>query len=76
MISMSANVTLFLYRVGMLKLFCSFGFISTFYATFYFVKGPIKTEHDTLECDWLTAEFLLILHFCEAILIIVQVNRF
>ena len=34
----------------MSKLFYSFnvGFNSAFYGGFYFVKGPIKTEHDTL----------------------------
>ena len=54
----------------MLKLFCSFsvGFNSTFYGAFYFVKGPIKTEHETLGFDWLTSKFFLILYFCEALL--------
>ena len=36
--------------------------------TFYFVKGPINTEHDTLGFDWLTSKFLPILYFCEALL--------
>ena len=41
-------MTLFLYRVDMTKLFCSLGvgFNSTFYGTFYFVKGQLKTEHN------------------------------
>ena len=63
-------MTLFLYMVGMSKLFCSFGFgfNSNFYGTFYFVKSPIKTEHITLHFVWLTSEFLLILYFSEALL--------
>ena len=32
--------------------------------------------HDTMDFDWLTSEFLLTLYFCEALHIIVQVNRF
>ena len=35
-------------------------FNDTFYGTFYFVKGSIKTEHNTLRFDWLNSEFLLI----------------
>ena len=48
-------------RFGVSKLFCSFsaGFNSTFYGTFYFVKCPIKTEHNTLRFDWLVNPFSL-----------------
>ena len=37
----------------MSKLLFSFGFglNSAFYGTFYFVKDPIKTEHNTLSFD-------------------------
>ena len=44
---------LFLFGVGMSKLLFSFGFgfNSAFYGTFYFVKDPIKTEHNTLSFD-------------------------
>ena len=50
---MKANVTPYPYKVGMSILFCScgVGFIGIFYGTFYFVKGLIKTEHDTLRFD-------------------------
>ena len=43
----------FLYRVGMSKIFYSFGlgFNSAFYGAFYFVKGPIKIELDTVGFD-------------------------
>ena len=67
-------MTPFLYRVGMSKLFCSFSV--GFNSAFYFVKGPIKTEHDTLGFDWMTSKSLLILSFCEALLIIAKINRF
>ena len=60
-------------KVGISKLFYSsrVGFNAAIYGAFYFVKGLIKTEHDTLGFDWLTSKFLLILCFCEALLIIV-----
>ena len=46
-------MTLFLFRVGMSKLFYLFsvGFNSALYGASYFVSGPIKTEHDTLGFD-------------------------
>ena len=46
-------MALFLYRVGMSKLFWSFsvGFNRAFYGTFCLVQGPIKTENDTLDFD-------------------------
>ena len=46
-------MTLFLNRADRSKLFFSFGvgFNRAFYGTFYFVKGPIKAEHNTLRFD-------------------------
>ena len=53
MISMRGELCDTFSRVGMPKLFCSFGvgFNSAFCGTFYFVKGLIKTEHSTLRFD-------------------------
>ena len=61
----------------MSKLFWSIsvGFNSAFYDVLYFVKGPIKIQHDRIGFDWLISKFFPILYFCEAILVIVQVSR-
>ena len=49
----------------MSKFFCSFsvGFDSASYGPFYFVKSPIKTEHNKLGFDWLTWLGLTDSHF-------------
>ena len=48
-ISMRSYVPPFLYRVGMSKLFYSFSV--GFNSASYFVKGPIKNDHDALGFD-------------------------
>ena len=55
--------------VGMSKLSSLFsvGFNSVFYGAFYFVKDPIKIEHDATGLDCLTSMFLLILYFWQAL---------
>ena len=71
-------MTSFLYRVGMSNLFNSFtvGFNSAFYGASYFLKDPIKSENDPLGFDWWTSKCLLILYFCEALLIICKKTDF
>ena len=46
-------MTAFVNRVGMSKLFWSIsvGFNSAFYDVLYFVKGPIKIQHDRIGFD-------------------------